>query len=677
MRKGKVGAGLPYEPWQANEVSDDEDEDEDDEDMSGGDTPCATRPTSPLGGASGSGTLRVHPNSSFAEAVPAPSSDVVEGRDQIGSDRPSTFGSPPAQYNSDTEIFTFYDNISTPSLELSSASLSRSLSLESVSSSEMFPGDDIDDQYGNFFAARDHDIDHPPTDLLGPLLPSLCRLDTDRGDKLAVREASLSPSNLPTIAESSVDSDSEQMPEHEAITEDEPADSTGWSSSRGYPSSSPPFGQTSGSGDGYGYRGRRGHLPSGNGGGHGGDGGRGDDDDDGRRRPTHRAALSGSSTPGTSSDEEDSEEDYGQPVPRNAEGVTDSEDDVPLAQRIPTALEAQRSIRQRFREERDKRRRERALKVEVEAAILSAPAQTALSSSQEAALLAASRPPSGRSRTRTLPSNTPRPFAPEVLARKLQDFQVAESSNLQRASTSRAEVPRGRTRMMDEAHAAPHSHHLPPTSTSPIDETASRVLRTMRSFHRPNARRSEETLERPSTADSTSSKLGRALSRARSRVRGEEVAPPSAWQGPPLPSSRVSLETSPPVPPLPQPRMSGGEPPRKLSKGSYPGIVLNKKTSMELERSPMHLAQVALSSINIKTQQRIFICDMQRFNVVEIDNSTNADDVVNMIRNQGSLPVNGLVGHEDWMLFEVAQDFGLGRCWFATCFERLRAKGVR
>jgi len=80
---------------------------------------------------------------------------------------------------------------------------------------------------------------------------------------------------------------------------------------------------------------------------------------------------------------------------------------------------------------------------------------------------------------------------------------------------------------------------------------------------------------------------------------------------------------------------------------------------MELERSPKPLAPVA--SVNIKTQQRIFICDMQRFNVVEIDNSTNADDVVNMIRNQGSLPVNGLVGHEDWMLFEVAQDFGLER----------------
>ncbi|KAF8349536.1 hypothetical protein F5887DRAFT_878644 [Amanita rubescens] len=375
-------------------------------------------------------------------------------------------------------------------------------------------------------------------------------------------------------------------------------------------------------------------------------------------------ALSGSSTPGTSSDEEGSEEDYGQPIPCNAERVTDSEDDVPLAQRIPTALEAQRSMRQQFREERDKRRRERALKAEVEAAIMSAPPQTVLSSSQEAALIAASRPPSGRSRTRTLPSNTPRPFAPEDLARKLQDFQVAESSNLQRASTSRAEVPRGRTRTMDEAHAAPHTQRFVPTSTSPIDETASRVLRTMRSFHRPNAKPSEETLQRPSTADSTSSRLGRALSRARSRVRGEEAAPPSAWQGPPLPSSRVSLEASPPVPPLPQPRMSGGEPPRKLSKGSFPAIVLGKKTSMELERSPKPLAQVTSSinsNINIKTQQRIFICDMQRFNVVEIDNSTNADDVVNMIRNQGSLPVNGLVGHEDWMLFEVAQDFGLER----------------
>jgi hypothetical protein len=544
VRKGKVGAGLPYEPWE-------EEEEEEEEDASGAETPCATRPASPL--------------------------RVTDHR------------------------FTFYDNISTPSLDLSLASLS---SLESVSSSEMLPADDPDDDH------LDLSNDHPTHDLL---IPSLCRL------------------HLPTITEQPMTGD------------DGPVDSTGWSSSsRGYSSLS----QSSG----HGYPNRRGY--SSNGGSRGGGNGHGDDGDGGRRRPTH-VALSGSSTPGSSSDEEDSEEDYGQPI----QGVTDSEDDVPLAQRIPTALDAQRSIRQKFREERDKRRRERARRAE-QAAILSAPLHSDMSSSQEAALQASTQP-LGRPRTRTLPSNTPRPFAPEDLARKLQDVKVAESSQ-PRTRPPNPEATRIRARTVDDLAPAPHVP--PPTSTSPTREAASsQVLRNMRSFHRSD-KRSEELQTRPSTADPTTSKLGRALSRARSRVRGEEsTLPPSAWQAVPLPvSSRVSLESSPPVPPLPpQPHLVQ----RKLSKGSYHRVLLGK-TSTEFERSPKPPVQLvqAVAVANIKTQQRIFIGDMQRFNVVEIDNNTSAENVVTMIRNQVSL--NSVVGQGDWMLFEVAQDFGLGGCSF-------------
>ncbi|WP_158946063.1 hypothetical protein, partial [Granulicella sp. S190] len=91
---------------------------------------------------------------------------------------------------------------------------------------------------------------------------------------------------------------------------------------------------------------------------------------------------------------------------------------------------------------------------------------------------------------------------------------------------------------------------------------------------------------------------------------------------------------------------------------------LQGKTSTEFERSPKPPVQLvqAVAVANIKTQQRIFIGDMQRFNVVEIDNNTTAENVVTMIRNQVSL--NSVVGQGDWMLFEVAQDFGLGGCSF-------------
>ncbi|KAK2465411.1 hypothetical protein APHAL10511_002765 [Amanita phalloides] len=628
-RKGRVGAGLPYEPW--------EDVDSDEE---GTETPCPTRPSSPLG----AGT----------------EADADVGCDRL-SNVASAFGSP------HRDTFTFYDNISTPSLELSSASLSRSLSLESMSPSEYSLGDDQDDQFRSFFPQRtiagDHDIDHPPADVTASLLPSLSRLDADRGDKLGYDPSIHAPSvhapHLPTITELPLELQlSPSTDPDTSMTAHVPSDSTGWSSSQTY--SSGAYGGTSSSGGGgdgrggYSSRGYHGFPPSGNDGGWAAGGGRGDDGDEGRRRPTHRSALSSSSTSRSSSSEDESEEDYSQPISRSngREGVTDSEDDVPLAQRIPTALEAQRSIRQKYREERDKRRRERALKAgRVDDMTASSPQlPSALSSSQEAAIQA-SKQLQSRPRTRTLPNSAPK-FTPEDLARKLQDVQVGEESQLRRLPSSgrNAEPTRGRTRTVDELHRPQ------PVSSSPTPDPAFRVLRPMRSFHRPASRGEEAHAQvRPSTAEPTS-KLGRALSRARSRVRGEETVPPSAWQAPPIPIvTRRSLENSPPVPPLPQPRPSG-EGPRKLSKG-----VFSAKTSIDLDRSPKLSTQIPPTpvAINIKTQQRIFIGDMQRFNVVEIDNDTHADDVVAMIRNQGSL--NGLTGLGDWMLFEVAQDFGMER----------------
>jgi hypothetical protein len=56
------------------------------------------------------------------------------------------------------------------------------------------------------------------------------------------------------------------------------------------------------------------------------------------------------------------------------------------------------------------------------------------------------------------------------------------------------------------------------------------------------------------------------------------------------------------------------------------------------------------------TQQRVFIGDMQRFNTVEITPNTNAGDVIALIASQGSLDHTAV-----WMLFELANDFGMGR----------------
>ena len=52
-------------------------------------------------------------------------------------------------------------------------------------------------------------------------------------------------------------------------------------------------------------------------------------------------------------------------------------------------------------------------------------------------------------------------------------------------------------------------------------------------------------------------------------------------------------------------------------------------------------------------QQRIFVGDLQRFNMMEVGGSTSAQDIVDGLGHQGELEGNS------WMLFELAQDFGM------------------
>ncbi|KAF9013187.1 hypothetical protein BDQ17DRAFT_1231211 [Cyathus striatus] len=59
------------------------------------------------------------------------------------------------------------------------------------------------------------------------------------------------------------------------------------------------------------------------------------------------------------------------------------------------------------------------------------------------------------------------------------------------------------------------------------------------------------------------------------------------------------------------------------------------------------------------TQQRIFVGNMQQFNMVEIGPSTTAADVLELVDSQGSL--KGWAGTGGWMVWEVAQDFGMER----------------
>jgi hypothetical protein len=98
--------------------------------------------------------------------------------------------------------------------------------------------------------------------------------------------------------------------------------------------------------------------------GSGGDGRGGGGGDD---RPKDERDLSSAfSTPSDSEDEESEEEGTRHPTHQShstaPQEFSSSGDDVPLAQSIPTALRAQRTIRKQVRDEKDERRRLRALR---------------------------------------------------------------------------------------------------------------------------------------------------------------------------------------------------------------------------------------------------------------------------------------------------------------------------
>jgi len=73
------------------------------------------------------------------------------------------------------------------------------------------------------------------------------------------------------------------------------------------------------------------------------------------------------------------------------------------------------------------------------------------------------------------------------------------------------------------------------------------------------------------------------------------------------------------------------------------------------------------------TQQRVFIGDLQSYNVVEIDDLTTAGDLIEMLQGRGSL--KEWIGKGEWMIWEMVHDLGVGtwfsflslsRCWALT-----------
>ncbi|PVF95027.1 hypothetical protein CPB86DRAFT_808333 [Serendipita vermifera] len=105
-------------------------------------------------------------------------------------------------------------------------------------------------------------------------------------------------------------------------------------------------------------------------------------------------------------------------------------------------------------------------------------------------------------------------------------------------------------------------------------------------------------------------------------------------------SARPQPAVQPPLPPLPQPSTSS-----QGSNTRHPSISQDSASDI---------------SYGDSMQQRIFVESMQRFSVVEIGPRTNAREVIHDIIEKGDLDPEEMQSG-DWMLYEVANDFGMER----------------
>lgn len=167
----------------------------------------------------------------------------------------------------------------------------------------------------------------------------------------------------------------------------------------------------------------------------------------------------------------------------------------------------------------------------------------------------------------------------------------------------------------------------------------------MRSFHRPDGRYSEA--QRQSIEQTSAPRIGRSTTTATASrtVRAGRDTTPAVYEHY-VKSGRISEDGRKPSASIPRSSMDreGDLAQRAAQRPLVPPLPTSDTTP------PQPMTRVPV------VQQRIFIGDMQRFNIVEITPATNARDVVETVASQGMLDKSG-----SWMLFEMAQDYGMGR----------------
>ncbi|KAH8114720.1 hypothetical protein DFH11DRAFT_1688808 [Phellopilus nigrolimitatus] len=392
------------------------------------------------------------------------------------------------------------------------------------------------------------------------------------------------------------------------------------------------------------------------------------------------------------------------------------DDDVPLAQRIPDALKVQKSIRRQVRDERELRKRDRSVApsrlARAQDGMLSPPAHqqpplsdqlergrattarppmgaafgsgpAALSSSQEAALMAQRgiQPMQNRRpRAKTIGSGSVSMggVAPDDLTKRLLKVKaqvepdahpMAAYGPSSRTSPSRRQPSHTSEELLGAMSLNPplfergstasaalqRSSHSPQLSTqvshqhsgSGADAPA-RALRPMRSFHgqysattQPAAvslaRRPTSSKGRTSQEHADEHARNKLVKSARTsldqsgRVSADDYQQQQQQQQHQHRPYPQHQHQHPPVPPLPMP---------------------SARAVAAMPAGPTSPQRAAFPAA-MAVQTRVYIADMQRFNVVEAGAETNA-------REQGDLR-----GEErpssSWMLYEVCHDLGMER----------------
>ena len=271
----------------------------------------------------------------------------------------------------------------------------------------------------------------------------------------------------------------------------------------------------------------------------------------------------------------------------------------------------------------------------------------------------------GRARTLTLPSSTGAhrpPFAVDDLTKKLMDVQASMTGPMnQEPHRSGARSTHQSAQEPGPSKSRRPSQDLPKPPPPPHDAFQKPTLRPMRSFHRPATALQPETREPVPSSGPGGAGITHSRSLRRPRT-GDPTNQPST-----SPLSNFSLQRSKSSKPQDQPR----PPDEDYGSTSRPSTEVSadirahwsEKVAALPPVPPIPTYDMLMRQKSGETwQQKVFLGDTQRSIVVEVGTSTSAQDVIDVIESRGEIgphdPNNN--GGKGWMLFELAQDFGMG-----------------